>query len=141
MLHSRPTRTPPTQEQLYYKENMKLKKIIDARCVLSGFTDDEKISAHLSYWMTKFLIKTENEYSFYVNEMQKLLNTFAVKNNNGELVIPSEKIANFNEAIEKLGETDVEDPQIRFSLSELSAELKLSMKQMYSLFDFVDEEN
>ena len=42
--------------------------------------------------------------------------------------------------MEELGQTNVEDPGIRFNLSELATELRLSMQQMYPLLDFIDED-
>ena len=72
--------------------------------------------------------------------MRKLFDTYATRNDDDTILIPKERAAEFNAAVEALNETDVEDPGIRFSLSELSTELKLSMKQMYPLLDFIDED-
>lgn len=119
---------------------MKLVKIVDARQVLDGLSSKEDIGAHLSYWMTKFVVKTENEHLFYAREMRKLFDAYATRNDDDTILIPKERAAEFNAAVEALNETDVEDPGIRFSLSELSTELKLSMKQMYPLLDFIDED-
>lgn len=120
---------------------MELIKIINARKVLCGISNDERINPHLSYWMTKFVAKTEGEYEFYASEMRKLFDKYANKpeDEGVAIFIPNENVAAFNAAVEALHKTDVEDPGIRFNLSELSAELKLSMKQMYPLLDFIDE--
>lgn len=121
---------------------MELIKVVNARSVLSALSDKDNTGAHLAYWMAKFVVKTKGEHEFYTNEMHKLFEKFAIKNEDNEetLLIPNERIAEFNAAVEVLNKTDVEDPGIRFNLSELSAELKLSMKQMYPLLDFIDEE-
>lgn len=119
---------------------MELIKIVNARKVLDGLSDREDVGAHLSYWMTKFVVKTGSEHEFYATEMRKLFDKYAEKKDDGTLFVPAEKIADFNSAVKKLNETDAEDPDIRFNLSELSTELKLSMKQMYPLLDFIDEE-
>lgn len=119
---------------------MKLITIVNARQVLDSLADREGVGAHLSYWMTKFVVKTEGEYVFYVSEMRKLVDKYAEKDGEGNSVIPAEKIPEFNAAIDNLEKTEVEDPGIRFNLSELSAELKLSMKQMYPLLGFIDED-
>ena len=118
---------------------MELSTIIKARKTLDGFSSIEGLSAHLAYWMTKFVVKTQDEYVFYIQEMQKLFAKFSIEKD-GSFVIPPEKMADFNTAVEFLNSTAVEDPNIRFSLSELSTELKLSMKQMYTLLPFIDEE-
>lgn len=120
---------------------MELIKVINARKTLDSLSDKEDVGAHLSYWMTKFVVKTGAEHEFYISEMRKLFDKFATKKDGEDtLFIPNENVAEFNTAVEALNKTDVEDPGIRFNLSELSAELKLSMKQMYPLLDFIDEE-
>mgnify|MGYP003399753417 CR=1 FL=1 len=119
---------------------MELYRIINARVTLDNLSDKSDIGAHLSYWMTKFVVKTTGEYNFYLTETRKLFDKFAERKDDDTLFIPNDKVAEFNAAVEALNKTDVEDPGIRFNLSELSAELKLSMKQMYPLLDFIDED-
>ena len=118
---------------------MQLIKVINARQIINSFIDKEDIDSTLAYWMVKFMIKTENEHVFYASEAQKLLDKYAETTDGDMKQIPAAKIAEFNEAIERLNAVEVEDPGIRFTLSLLSSELKLSMKQMYCLLDFVDE--
>lgn len=120
---------------------MELIKIVNASRVLDSLSDREDVGAHLSYWMTKFVVKMESERDFYATEMRKLFDKYAIKKegDEGTLFIPTDKVAEFNAAVDALNNTDVEDPGIRFNLSELSAELKLSMKQMCALLDFIDE--
>ena len=118
---------------------MKLIKVLNARQVLDGLSDRGDISSHLSYWMTKFVAKTENEQQFYASEMRKLLDEYAEYKEGEPLHVPVEKASAFSEAVEELNNTDVEDPGIRFCLSELTSEIKLSMQQMYPLLDFIDE--
>jgi hypothetical protein len=121
---------------------MELIKVVNARKVLDSLSNREDVGAHLSYWMTKFVVKTESDHEFYASEMRKLFDKYATKKEGDEdtILIPTEKVAEFNAAVDALNKTDAEDPGIRFNLSELSAELKLSMKQMYPLLDFIDED-
>ena len=121
---------------------MELIKIVNARKTLDSLSDRENVGAHLSYWMTKFVVKTEGDHEFYAAEMRKLFEKYATKKEGDEdaLIIATDKVAEFNDAVEALNKTAAEDPGIRFNLSELSAELKLSMKQMYPLLDFIDED-
>ena len=121
---------------------MELIKIVNARKVLDSLSDREDVGAHLSYWMTRFVVKTESDHEFYASEMRKLFDKYATKKegDNDTVIIAADKVAEFNDAVDALNRTDAEDPGIRFNLSELSAELKLSMKQMYPLLDFIDEE-
>lgn len=121
---------------------MELIKVVNARKVLDSLADRVDIGAHLAYWMTKFVVKTESDHEFYASEMRKLFEKYATKKEEDEdtLFIPNEKVAEFNAAVDALNKTDAEDPGIRFNLSELSTELRLSMKQMYPLLDFIDED-
>ncbi len=121
---------------------MEIIKIVNARKVLDSLSDREDVGAHLSYWMTKFVVKTESDHEFYAAEIRKLFNKYAAKKEGDEdiILIPTEKVVEFNAAVDALNKTDAEDPGIRFNLSELSTGLKLSMKQMYPLLDFIDEE-
>lgn len=119
---------------------MELLKVVNARKTLDDLADKDEIGAHIAYWMTKFVVKTESEYEFYISEMRKIFDKYAEKRDDETLFIPADKITEFNDSVETLNKTDVEDPAIRFKLSELSAELKLSMKQMYSLLDFINED-
>ena len=121
---------------------MELIKIVNARQVLDSLSDREDVGSHLSYWMTKFVVKTEDDHKFYVSEMHKLFDKYAIKKEDNEdtVLIPPGKVADFNAAVDALNKTDAEDPGIRFNLSELSTALNLSMKQMYPLLDFIDED-
>ena len=118
---------------------MELIKIINARNIFNKFVDRNDIGFHLSYWMTKFIAKTENDERFYMSELQKIIKKYA-KNQDETLHIPEEHIDIFNSEVEKLEKTKVEDPMIRFNLSELAEELKMSMRQIYPLLDFIDED-
>ena len=118
---------------------MKLIQIINARKVLDSFSDNENIGAHLSYWMTKFIAKTEADHNFYVDETRKIFAKYA-EEVDGKLVVSVDKVVAFREEAATIDDTEAEDPGIRFDLSELAAELKLSMKQMYPLLDFINEE-
>lgn len=120
---------------------MELIKVVNARKTLDSLADRENIGAHLAYWMTKFVVQTKSEHEFYAREMQKLFEKYGVCGDNDKLIIPSDKVADFQKEVTVLESTDVEIPSIRFSLSELAQELKLSMKQIYPLIDFIDEES
>ena len=119
---------------------MELIKIIEAKKVLEEIADKEDVSAHLSYWMAKFISKTQDEHEFFIEETRKLMDKYGSKGENGGYTIAKEKLSDFNCALYALQNTDVEDPGIRFSLSEMSRELKLSVKQMFPLLDFIRED-
>lgn len=119
---------------------MKLSTIINARSVLESIADREDVGAHLSYWMTRFVVKTQGDQEFYISEVRKIFNKYAEAKEDGTSIVPKEKMADFQADVAKLGETEAEDPGIRFKLAELADNLKLSMKQMFPLLDFIEEE-
>lgn len=119
---------------------MELITIISARKVLESFADKEDINARLAYWMTKFIAKTQTDYDFYISERKKIYDKYAERESDGAYTVSEDKVANFREDIQSLEQAPAEDPGIKFNLSELSAELKLSMRQMYPLLDFIDED-
>ena len=118
---------------------MKLITVVNAKKTLEAFANKEDIGAHLAYWMTKFVVKAQSEHEFYVNGVNKIIQKYAEKIDD-EYVVSKDKIEDLNKEMSSFEETDVEAPDIKFALSELSSELKLSMKQMYTLLDFVDED-
>ena len=118
---------------------MKLITIVNANNVINGFADKEDIGAHLAYWFTKFVVKTQDEVTFFQTEVRKLFDKYGVKGEDGALSVPGENAAAFAQEADKLQNTEVQDPEIRFSLSEISAELRVSLKQMYPLLDFINE--
>lgn len=119
---------------------MNIVKVVNARNVLKEFFDDKNISTHLLYLMTKFIAVTETESEFYMAELRKIVNKYAkIEDGKEEAIIPAENIEDFNKEVSELNETPIPDPGIRFNLSEISDNLKLSMKQMQHLFDFIDE--
>ena len=118
---------------------MKLKKIIDARGAIAEFSNGEKISASICYWAMKFMVKTDSDAEFFNNKIKEIIDKYTVVNEDGKQFIPSDKSDIIEEEIEEIGNTEAEDPGIKFPLSELSKGLNLSMKQMYSLIDFVDD--
>ena len=107
---------------------------------LEGLADKEDVGAHLSYWMTKFIVKTQGDEKFYASEVRKIFDKYAETREDGTSIVPNEKVSDFQDDVAKLGETEAEDPGIRFKLAELADNLKLSMKQMFPLLDFIEEE-
>ena len=119
---------------------MKLHTVIEARRMIESLSATEGLNPHLAYWMAKFVMKTESDYSFYSEQVRGLLVKYKAEDRGGNYEIAKEDVADFNDEFGKIGEIEVEDPGVRFSLSELSNELRLSMKQIYPLMEFINEE-
>lgn len=121
---------------------MKLIGIVNAHNIVGGFAEKENIGAHLAYVMTKFVIATQGDADFFAKKMRELFIKYGEEKEEGRMEIKPENIKEFQAEIETLQNTEADDPGIRFSLSEMSRELKLSMKQIYPLMDFItDDEN
>lgn len=119
---------------------MKLITIVNAHNVVDSFSEKEGISARLAYWLTKFVVATQSDADFYEDEVRKLFDKYGEKNeDDGNIKIKEENISAFSEELRELQDTDAQDPEIRFTLTELD-ELKVNMKQIYPLMDFIKEE-
>ena len=118
---------------------MKLIDVISAYKMIDSLADETGIGTRLAYKMTKFLIETQKEIDFYNASTKRLVAKYSVKED-GKVSIPPENEAQIEADMKKLGESEVDEPSVRFSLTELSGELKLTMRQIYPLMPFVDDD-
>ena len=118
---------------------MKLVSIVNAHNAIGKLNTNEDISSKLSYWLTKFYIKTEDDARFYSEKIQKILDEYGEKQDNGGYKIKDENLEEFQAKTKEIDDMDAEDPGVRIPLSEMTSELKLSMQQIYPLMDFIDE--
>lgn len=119
---------------------MKLIDVVNAHNMIDSLSDKEGLGAHLAYMMTKFVIATQSDADFYNKEIRKLFDKFGKSDEDGNVTIRAENIESFQTSVANLQNTEAVDPDIRLSLSELSKELKLSMKQIYPLMAFIKED-
>lgn len=119
---------------------MKLITVVNAHNVIESLADNDAFGAHIAYWMTKFVVKTQPDADFFNSELKKLFDKYGVVEGD-ETIIKPDKVKDFNDELEKLQAMEAEDPGIRFSLSELTNEIKISMKQMYPLLEFIEEDS
>ena len=105
-----------------------------------------KISSKLAYKIMKFCKSVATEEEFYNNKRNEIINTYAVKDENGQIVaddngmikIVPDKIAEANSAIAELNSIEVEAPSVRFTLDELEG-LDMSVADMFALDAFIEE--
>ena len=125
---------------------MKLKDIIKARSVLSTLYK-EKISVKLAYKFMKFINTTQKDEDFLNEKMQGIIEEFGERDENNEFtklenggirIRPDKQKECMDKTIE-LDETEVDNPNITFTLDELD-ELKLSIVDMDALNPFIKEE-
>ena len=124
---------------------MKIISLIQANDVLQQF-GNVKLSPRLAYKIMKFCKDSSSEYEFYDARRMQIINMYANKNENNEVIInnkgmvsiPHDKIDLANNELQSLNEVEVEAPNVKFKLSELD-ELKLSVADMYALDAFIEE--
>ena len=118
---------------------MTLLTIIKARNVIDGFAMRDGLSAHLAYWMAKFIAKTEDDNKFYAEGLRKITEKYHVTVGEDGMWKTDENVEDLEKEITELQDTEAQDPGIKFSLSEISDCLKVSLQEMYPLLDFIDE--
>jgi hypothetical protein len=105
-----------------------------------------KISSKLAYKIMKLCKSVATEEEFYNNKRNEIINEYAVKDENGQIVVSDDgmisimqdKIPVAEKALRELNEIDVDVPDIKFTLDELD-ELKLSVADMFALDAFIVE--
>lgn len=105
-----------------------------------------KISSKLAYKIMKFCKSVAMEEEFYNTKRNEMIDTYAVKDENGQLVVTDDgmisilpdKISEANIALQELNSIEVEAPNIKFTLDELEG-LELSVADMFALDAFIEE--
>lgn len=108
---------------------------------------DKEISFSLAYKMMVISSAIDKEYQFYITKMRSIIQKYALKDEQGELVVENNQIKvdpNYISAAEKelieLGEIEVTLPDIKITYQELeSTDLKISPAQLYALTPILSE--
>ena len=108
---------------------------------------DKEISFSLAHKMVLISSAIDKEYQFYITKMRSIIQKYALKDEQGELVIENNQIKvdpNYISAAEKelaeLGEIEVTLPDIKITYQELeSTDLKISPAQLYALTPILSE--
>lgn len=123
---------------------MKLKNLLTARKVVFQHKDD-KLPSCLAYKLMKFMKASDLAEAFYNEKLQQAINEYSLKDENGKpktisgnIVIEPAKINEFNSLVEEIQDTDVDTPQVKFSIQELEP-ICLSLADIYSLDEFIQE--
>lgn len=122
---------------------MKLKKLMEARKTIMQLAD-KQISVSLAYKFMKFIKSSDDEDDFYNKRFQEIINKYGERDEQGKLSVTDsgikiqpDKIDQCKDELVNLGNTDINPPEIKFSIEELS-ELKLSMMEVSTLDDFIN---
>ena len=124
---------------------MNLGKILSVRKVLRSHAD-EKIPSMVAYKIMKFLKSTDSEEEFYNKKLNEIIEEYALRGDDGKIktndkdggiqIIPS-KLEDCKKAIEELQSTDVDMPNIKMSMEELSV-FQMSVVELTALDDFIE---
>lgn len=123
---------------------MKLKDLIIARKVIYD-RKENKIPSRLAYKFMKIMKASDNEDAFYNEKLRALIEEHSIKDEkgktkivNGEFRIKANCISDYNAAVLELGDTEVEVPNIKFTLSELEG-LSFTVEEIFYLDAFIEE--
>jgi hypothetical protein len=124
---------------------MNIITLMNAAKIFNQFAQT-KISSKLAYKIMKFCKSVAIEEEFYESKRNEIINTYAVKDENGQIVVGNDgmvdiipdKIDEANAAMMELNALEVEVPSIRFALDELEG-LELSVADMFALDAFIEE--
>lgn len=124
---------------------MKLNKIEPLYTTLSSLNEKE-MPFSLSYKFTKILDKIETDYQYFIKKMREIINKYAEKDENGELVIKDNNIQIKKDFItlaekelEELNNIEVSLPEITFTLDELKT-LNIKPADLRALLPFIKDE-
>lgn len=124
---------------------MKLNKIEPLYTTLLTLTEKE-MPFSLSYKFTKILDKIETDYQYFIKKMREIINKYADKDGNGELIIKDNNIQikkDFISLAEKelneLNNIEVTIPDIFFTIEELKS-LSIKPADLRALLPFIKED-
>ena len=124
---------------------MNILTLINTAKIFNQFTQT-KTTPKLAYKIMKFCKSAATEEEFYETKRNEIINMYAVRDENGQIVVNDDgminivpdKITEANTAMIELNSIEVEAPNIKFTLDELEG-LELSAADMFALDAFIEE--
>lgn len=125
---------------------MKMYEIIDFTNLYEKIKDD-KMSLKTAYKFSRLMRQLEKEISFYQTEFAKVLQTYAKKDNNGNVIIGDDgdsveiiegKEIECNTKILELRNLDVEVKDVHFALEELE-NLNLTISELSCILSLIED--
>lgn len=106
---------------------------------------EEKLPIKTSYWLTRDADKMTSELKVFETSRQKLLDTYALKDKNGEKILAEDKqsykmqdIQKFQEEFSKLAETEIDVDLKTFKLSDFG-KVDISVSDMVKLKPIIQD--
>ena len=100
-----------------------------------------------AYKINKIRKALEKEGEFYTNKFQEIVDTYAKKDDDGNLIfnedgsqiiIQEDKISECNEALEELQQLEVDIDTYNLTLEDLGTDLECTPDELESLMPFMD---
>ena len=106
---------------------------------------EEKVPIKTSYWLTRNADKMTSELKVFETSRQKLLDTYALKDENGEKILTEDKqsykmqdIQKFQIEFSKLAETEIDVDLKTFKLSDFG-KVDISVSDMVKLKPIIQD--
>ena len=125
---------------------MKITQIINAKRAFSNYLD-AKMPPAVAYKIMKLVRSAETEEAFYQKEIQKIIEQYGMRNDDGSFVktkdggihLIKETLDECNEKLRDLEDLDVDAPEIKFSLDELSC-ISMTVREMSAISEFISDQ-
>ena len=124
---------------------MKLSQVESLKSTLSIISQKE-LSFRLAYKISKLTERLEKDSEFFNEKFQSLIQKYALRDENGEIIIEDgnvkiipEQIPEAEKALEELNDVETEECNIFFTLEELE-NLEIKPSELQGLLPFIIEE-
>lgn len=125
---------------------MNILKLISAKRALSNYLDD-KMPPALAYKIMKLVRAAESEEAFYQKELQKLIEQYGKRNDDGSLVatedgnilLSEDTLQECRQKVDELEALDVDAPNISFTLDELSC-VSMTVREMDAISALISDD-
>jgi len=105
----------------------------------------QTLPIQLTYKMSKFFKGLDSDFDFYAQELKKLLDQYSEKDSSGAIMRDGENIRlkqstlnEFNEAFNRLSNLEVDVPDVKFTVDELT-DIKLTVEDFNAFLPFIDD--
>lgn len=125
---------------------MNILKLISAKRALTNYLDD-KMPPALAYKIMKLVRAAESEEAFYKKELQKLIEQYGKRNDDGSFVatddgnilLSEDTLQECRQKVDELEALDVDAPNISFTLDELSC-VSMTVREMDAISAFISDD-
>ena len=125
---------------------MNILKIINAKRAFSNYLD-AKLPPAVAYKIMKLVRAADTEESFYQKELQKIVEQYGLRNedgsfatsNDGNILLVEETVEECRKKVDELDSLEIDFPDIHFTLNELSG-LSMTVREVDAISAFISDE-